>query len=222
MESKTAFTDRPVFPVLFIIIISVVFVGIIAFLFRVNEPGIERNRREAYEKAILSLCADSLASLSGDSAQNIMAKYPASFTGFIKALPAGTYARPAYEASYNGTVIAYVFDITGMGLWGTMKALAATDTSKEKMIGLRVYDQSETPGLGGRITEDWFTSQFNHKRVLKDGQPLGLELVPEGQKTIAPAQVRQITGATITSKAVINMLSKELSDIAASRKEQKQ
>lgn len=218
MANETSFRDRPVYPVLFILLLSVIFVGILALMFRSNEPRIDKQKREAYEKTILALCADSLASLSGSTAQDIMAAYPASFAKFL-GKEAG-FDRPAFAAKFNGQLIAYVFDITGKGLWGTMKALAATTPDKQTLLGIAVYEQVETPGLGGRIEEEWFTSQFERKRVLEAGGAVELELVPEGQAELGPAQIRQITGATITSKAVTDMLGSELSRVAGSLREE--
>ncbi len=212
MASENGFRDKPVYPVLFVLLLSVIFVGILALMFRSNEPRIERQSREAYEKTVLALCADSLASLSGQSAAQIMAAYPASYAKYLG--KEDGLARPAFAAKIDGKLIAYVFDITGKGLWGTMRALVATTPDQQTLLGINVYEQVETPGLGGRIEEEWFTSQFKHKRVLDANGAVKLELVPEGQAEIGPAQIRQITGATITSKAVTDMLGSELARVA--------
>lgn len=204
------FMESPVYPVIFIIVLSLFFVGILASLYRLNEPGIEKQKREVYEKTILGLCADSLASVTGRSSNEILAAYPDSFQEYIKPLPEGTFPRQAFEVKYQDLLVAYVFDITGKGLWGTMRALIATTPTKETIIGINVYEQMETPGLGARIEESWFTEQFSQKTVVDKGSPVNFELIPEGQAAVNPSQIRQVTGATITSKAVISMLQKEL------------
>ena len=56
--------------------------------------------------------------------------------------------------------------------------------------------------------------------MLEAGGAVELELVPEGQAELGPAQIRQITGATITSKAVTDMLGSELSRVAGSLREE--
>ncbi|MBW6514380.1 MAG: FMN-binding protein [Candidatus Syntrophosphaera sp.] len=208
--AEQGFMERPVYPVLFIIALSLVFVGILAAMYRMNEPGIEKQKLEAYEKSILSLCADSLASATGISTPEIMAAYPQSFADYIKPLPEGAYPRRAFEVKFGDRILAYVFDITGKGLWGTMRALIATTPAKDTIIGINVYEQLETPGLGARIEESWFTGQFEQKTVLDNGVPVDFELIPEGQSAAEPNQIRQVTGATITSKAVLTMLQNEL------------
>ncbi len=222
MASETAFLERPVYPVLFILLLSVVFVGILALMFRSNESRIEAQKREVYEKTVLSLAADSLASLSGTTPQAIEAAYPKSFDEYVEALKQGSFARPAFAVKFRGNPVAMVFDIKGKGLWGTMRALVATTMDIQTLLGISIYEQTETPGLGGRIEEEWFTSQFRHKRVLTPDGPLTLELVPEGQSEPGGTQVRQITGATITSKAVTDMIRAELAEVAGLAAKEKQ
>lgn len=220
MENKTSFFDKPVWPVLFILILSLIFVGILAVMYRASEPRIEKQEREAYEKTILSLVADSLASRIGGEAEDINSDYPNSFKNYISQMSESSFAHKAYEVKYNDELIAYVFDVGGKGLWGTMRALVATSLDLQTLLGLNVYSQSETPGLGGRIEEEWFTSQFKGKPILEETSPIEFVMVPEGQKEIQAKELRQITGATITSKAVVDMVRDELSEIAKSRSQE--
>jgi len=210
MPEKKDFRDYPAYPVLFVIVLSLVFVGALAALYRLNEAGIETRKRETYERAILALCADSLALTTGRQAAEIKADYPASFNTYIKELPRGRFPRRTYSVRAGDTQLAWVFDINGKGLWGTMNALVATTMDKSRLIGIDIYQQVETPGLGSRITEDWFTGQFRRKSVIRQGQPINLELIPEGQEPQSPIQIRQVTGATVTSRAVLAMLRDEL------------
>lgn len=219
---ESAWLEKPAYPVVFVILLSLVFVGVLALVYRLNEPGIQKQTQEAYERAILGLCVDSLAALSGKTAGQIQAEYPRSFNEYVRALPAGNYPRKAFEVRYGGRLLAYIFDITGKGLWGTMRALAATDQGKTTVLGVNIYEQMETPGLGARIGEDWFTGQFKRKAILVNGVPVKFTLIPEGQAASDPTQVRQVTGATITSNAVIKMLQTELALIGESAAEVKQ
>ena len=218
---ESALLEKPAFPVIFIVVLSLVFVGVLAFVYRLNEPGIEKQKQEAYERTVLSLCADSLASLTGKTAEQIQSEYPKSFRDYVKILPDGSFPRKAFEVRFKGRLLAYVFDITGKGLWGTMRALVATDSAKTTVLGINVYDQVETPGLGARIGEDWFTSQFKRKAIMVNGVPVKFTLIPEGQAPTDPTQVRQVTGASITSNAVIHMLQSELAMIAKATGEKK-
>jgi Na+-transporting NADH:ubiquinone oxidoreductase subunit C len=214
--SRTAFTDTLYYPVLFMLAISLVFVGVLAAMYRGSERKIEAYKREQYERLILSLVADSLAAKSGTSADEIIASYPQSYARYIKASGSGQ-PRSSFRVEADGQQLALVYDIGGKGLWGSMRALVAVTPDLGTIISLAIYDQMETPGLGARITEAWFLGQFRGKRIIENGQTLKYELIPEGQQPDNEAQVRQVTGATITSISVLNMLRDELSLIYQQR-----
>lgn len=87
--------------------------------------------------------------------------------------------------------------VSGSGLWGEIIAhVGFFDDST--VSGISFIKQSETPGLGARIDEDWFKEQFRGKK-----RPL--EFVPEG-KSSSTEEFDAITGATVTTKAVKNMV----------------
>jgi Na+-translocating ferredoxin:NAD+ oxidoreductase RnfG subunit len=60
---------------------------------------------------------------------------------------------------------------------------------------------NETPGLGARIDEAWFLRQLAGRRP-------PLSLAPEGTRSPEPGRIDAITGATITSAAVRDILNR--------------
>ena len=56
--------------------------------------------------------------------------------------------------------VAYGFPVDGMGLWGTLSAFAAVSSDLKNMAGIDFTAQVETPGLGARITEQEFKYFF--------------------------------------------------------------
>lgn len=90
---------------------------------------------------------------------------------------------------------------SGPGLWGEITAVVCVNTLTEKLIGISFTSHNETPGLGARIEERWFQKQFY-------GKDVPLELVPEGTGSDDPNKIDAITGATITSKAVRDIVNK--------------
>ena len=100
--------------------------------------------------------------------------------------------------------IGYVFIEEGAGLWGTIVAAVGFDGNLENVTGVDFLAQNETPGLGARITEEWFKAQF----VGKHGP---FTMVPEGQPA-GKTEFDAITGATITSTAVRDMLNRVVKD----------
>ena len=101
---------------------------------------------------------------------------------------------------------------SGMGLWGTVTGVLATDASVQRIVGIDIISHSETPGLGGRIEQDWFKNQFRGERILPEGI-----VVRKGQggadEDRDNGQVDGITGATLTSTSMAVMLNAEIADL---------
>ncbi len=104
-----------------------------------------------------------------------------------------------YYAKKNNKVFAYLISyIYPNGYNGDIKLLSAIDLSN-KIIGTRVITHKETPGLGDGIQSNksnWI-KQFNNT-MLKN------TLLTQWQVKKDGGQFDQLTGATITSNAVIS------------------
>lgn len=107
-------------------------------------------------------------------------------------------------------VAGIAFPFSGQGFWGPIQGIAAVDPKGKKLIGLAFYKHNETPGLGGRITEGWFQSQFKGLALRRmDGGGQSFRLVPAGTGR-SEGDLDAITGASQTSQAVERFLNKEL------------
>jgi len=78
------------------------------------------------------------------------------------------------------------------------------DPDLETVKGIEVLDHTETPGLGGRMTEDEFKRQFVGKKL----KPR-LSLV-RGRETVGQSEVHAITGASYTSKGIENIINEAM------------
>lgn len=203
------FSDTTIYPVLFMLLITVFFVGVLSVFYRSSMDKIAANQQSEYEQLIVELLSETLSDSTGIDQYVLERNRKQTYNKYVQELPG--YTRRAFQAVVNGKAIAYLFDIKGKGLWGSMSALLATDTSFKQILNFAVYDQMETPGLGSRITESFFKNQFKGKNAIVDGKPMIHNLVPEGQADLATNQIRQVTGATITSNSVLKMLNEELS-----------
>lgn len=74
----------------------------------------------------------------------------------------------------------------------------------ETIKGIEVLDHTETPGLGGRMTEEGFKRQFVGKKL----KPR-LSLV-RGRETVGPNEVHAITGASYTSKGIERIINEAM------------
>lgn len=101
---------------------------------------------------------------------------------------------------------AVVYKRDAQGLWGNITAVVGFDPARRAFLETRFIEHNETPGLGARISEKWFTRQTA-------GKTGPFKLVPEGTGSPAPTEIDAITGATVTSSAVRDMLNKLLLEI---------
>lgn len=94
----------------------------------------------------------------------------------------------------------YIFEFEGRGLWGMIKGLVSLKSDLETIDNIKVIAQEETPGLGGRIAEEAFLKQFHNKKFAPE---LILTL---RQKAVKDTEIDAISGASLTSKAFVDMI----------------
>jgi Na+-transporting NADH:ubiquinone oxidoreductase subunit C len=95
----------------------------------------------------------------------------------------------------------YAFPIEGKGLWGDIFGYVALKSDLATIEGISFYKHKETPGLGAEIEKEWFTSQFNNKKLYKEGQATDFSIVKSGGDQ-SDTTVDGISGATLTGKSV--------------------
>ena len=100
-----------------------------------------------------------------------------------------------YQAENNA---GWVITSEDQGYGGTMKIITGFDTNG-LITNIKILEQSETPGLGTKVGEDYFLEQF-----------LGKDTVDE---------VEAISGATISSEAMKRAVKWSLSQMEEIRKE---
>jgi len=110
-----------------------------------------------------------------------------------------------YEVNGEGGSSSFVLPAAGPGVWGKIEAVVGFDSQLNELTGLDFIQQNETPGLGGRITEEWFKNQFR-------GKTGPFSRVPEGTEDESATEFDAITGATLTSKAVQQILNETIEE----------
>ena len=124
------------------------------------------------------------------------------------------YSLPLFVIN-NGTQNINVIPLQGNGLWGAIWGYIAIADDCNTVVGANFDHASETPGLGAEITTEKFQQQFQGKTIMKDGQFVSIKVqkggiitLPETDRTHA---VDAISGGSITSKGVDEMINKVLS-----------
>ncbi|WP_153555555.1 Na(+)-translocating NADH-quinone reductase subunit C [Roseimaritima sediminicola] len=107
-----------------------------------------------------------------------------------------------------------VLPVYGKGLWSTLYGYLALKKDIETVQGLTFYEHGETPGLGGEVDNANWKAQWVGRRVFDDeGNPaLGVNKGPAPDEN--PYVVDGLSGATITSNGVTNLLQYWVSDHA--------
>lgn len=104
---------------------------------------------------------------------------------------------PVYEFDINGEFVT-VIPCYGAGLWGPVWGYLAFASDGRTFEGAIFDHKSETPGLGAKIAEEPFYSQFKGHSLTENGA----FAVVKGGAHGDPHGVDAISGASITSQAV--------------------
>ena len=105
------------------------------------------------------------------------------------------------------TVVGWSFNAAGSGFADKIELVIAVDTNFETIAGFDVLSSNETPGFGDQIKYDSFRDQF------KGAPAEALKLVSLGEPTEIDSQIIVISGATVSSKAVVDIVSNSVTQI---------
>lgn len=106
----------------------------------------------------------------------------------------------------------YIIPLNGNGLWGAIWGYIALNDDKSSVYGIYFNHASETPGLGAEIVKDAFKQPFIGKNIKRNGALTSIAVVKKGQSAEESDYVDGVSGGTITSTAVSDMLKSCLSN----------
>ncbi len=175
---------------------------LIVTVFQATLPIIEQNKAEALQRAIFRVLPEATASstFSYDESK-----------GF-ELLEGRSDGQELLYAGYDddGALVGLAIEAQGMGYQDVIALIYGYSFSDDAITGIQVLESKETPGLGDKIESDPdFLENFKRLDVsLGDhASKLANEIVPvkNGEKT-HPWEIDGITGATISSVAIANIL----------------
>jgi Na+-transporting NADH:ubiquinone oxidoreductase subunit C len=190
------------FPVLFMVLLTAVYTFVLAFI---NESSIELIKEQ--ELLIQKKSVLYVFDINHDDSQEMINRV---YNERLKSIE--TEDMTYYILEEANSIKGYAFPFTGKGLWGSISGYIALTPDFNKILGLDFTAHSETPGLGGRIDEEWFKAQFRNLDV--SSTPAVIFRPSEG------GNVDAITGATSTSKAVSVIINEFVTDIIDFAKEE--
>lgn len=171
---------------------------LIVFVYGWTQPIIQRNKAERLAAAVEEVLErparyDTLYVVDGQ---------------LTKDLPEG--ADPAkLEAVYegygdDGRAIGFAIPAAEPGFQDVIELIFGYDPGSQALLGMKVLDSKETPGLGSKIESDTgFVNQFGRVKAPIKG-------VKSRNATGDPHEIDMITGATISSRAVIRIITDAL------------
>jgi len=151
-------------------------------------PRITANKAERLQKAVFEVLpgAERLQRLVWDGS----------------ALSPAAEGDPAVYGGYDtgGAFIGYAIPSEGAGFQDNIKLIYGFIPTEQKIVGMEILESRETPGLGDKIFKDQeFVSQFRDLAI--DPEVVLVKGGREGKN-----EVDAITGATISSRAVVKII----------------
>jgi len=170
---------------------------ILVGVYLVTLPRIQRNRAEALQRAIFQVLPGAVRTqafvLDGetlrphDGPEGQVPDVEAIFAGFAE----------------DDRFVGYAIPADGPGFMDNIGLIYGFDPTRRVVVGMQVLESRETPGLGDKIISD---SEFHENFVALAVEP-SIVAVKKGAKQ-ETNEVDCITGATISSEAVVSILNR--------------
>jgi H+/Na+-translocating ferredoxin:NAD+ oxidoreductase subunit G len=163
----------------------------LAGVYQGTKPAIERNNARALQAAVYKV-------VPGSTQMQKLTLLEGDLVAVMDEATGGPMVIAAYDDA--GAFVGYAIPAEGAGFQDTIRLIFGYDPARKQVIGMEVLESRETPGLGDKIIkDDDFVANFADLAVEPE-----IVLVKDGRAN--PNQVDAITGATISSRAVVNII----------------
>lgn len=182
--------------------IGVICAFLIVLTFELTLPRIEKNKAEALEKAIFKVLPGIVKKKTFQLDDD---KHFINVSGEDKK-EEKVYA--GYDE--NNQLVGVAVESSGLGFADVLRVLYGYSFDHQTIVGFHVLESKETPGLGDKIEKDLqFLENFKALDVslAEDNSRLKNKVIPVKHGTKEnPWEVDGITGATISSRAIGNIM----------------
>jgi len=195
---------KQVLSVIYMFLITLFFASLVSAVKLMNDKRIERNQTIKLQQIILRV-------LQIPTQEQITEEYLSRlFANRVKEIDVDDRTLYIGYKEDGQAIQGYALPVGGPGFWGPIQGMVGITPDATRVLGIAFTQHSETPGLGGRITESWFTEQFQNLPLFPiEGDKNIFYLKPVGTAQAAN-DLDAITGATNTSSAVEVFLNREL------------
>jgi Na+-transporting NADH:ubiquinone oxidoreductase subunit C len=122
---------------------------------------------------------------------------------------------PVYLLTEGDTIKQVVLPVHGYGLWSTLYGFLSLEGDFNTITGLRFYEHAETPGLGGEVDNPKWRAKWDGKKVFDEEGNVEIRVIRgyvDAKTADAEHKVDGLSGATLTSNGVTNLLQYWLGD----------
>lgn len=193
-------TNSNSYTIIYSAIVVVIVAFLLAFVYQALKPKQEANVALDQKKQVLySLNIRGLDNEQAEATYNKVVKAEKTVNG-----------QKMFVCNVDGQT-KYVFTVSGMGLWGGISGLVSVNADKTTVYGAYFNHESETAGLGAEIKDNQkWQEKFQGKKLFSGNDRNSIALSVEKKVTDPQTQVDAVTGATLTSNGVADMLHEEL------------
>lgn len=120
--------------------------------------------------------------------------------------PAGQQSLPVFTATTEEGGQLIILPLEGKGLWGPINGYISLRQDMNTIYGVTFDHKGETPGLGAEINTPEFEDMFRDKKLFDDQTFVSVKVIKGGAGEDDVHGVDAISGGTITSKGLEDML----------------
>ena len=119
---------------------------------------------------------------------------------------------PLFSAKDKNGKTRYIIPVVGKGLWGPIWGYICLKEDMNTILGVSFDHKTETPGLGAEINKAFFMNRWKDSKIMDEqGSFVKYEVVKDNSGAIkGDSKIDGITGGTITSKGVEEMVNRTL------------
>jgi len=167
----------------------------------INIPATSENAEELYDKYIKE---GFVLNSKGEPVEGVDA-----FTVVLKneqKKPLEVQSLPVFRAEPPDGEKVIIIPVEGKGLWGPIYGYVSLKSDMNTIYGVNFDHKGETPGLGAEINTTPFESQFHGKRLFDNDSFISVQVIKGGAPESDIHGVDAISGGTITSNGLQNMI----------------
>ncbi|MHC4517270.1 MAG: FMN-binding protein [Planctomycetota bacterium] len=187
------------FPILYMFVATAFFSSVVIGFTNLTRRRVEANAELAFERAVVAvlpqLCEPGVSALEVHRRFTEQVTEPNPTSG------------GAYTFQQNGRIAGYALPIAGQGFWAPIKGVIGIAADRKTVTGCAIYEQNETPGLGGEVAQPPFQEQFEGKMLSSEAKPIGFRRPGE---SLGESEVHAVTGATQTSTRLEGIINESL------------